>query len=59
MMNKGWIGLVLACSFFLVTLSVGGGKALAYTGEGQKTLILKSGSEDPIIPDRSSAAHAR
>jgi len=46
-MKKGWIGIVLACSFFLVTLSVGGGVALAYTGEGQKTLILKSGSEDP------------
>ena len=47
MMKKGWIIIVLACSFFLVSLSVGGGRALAYTGEGQKTLVLKSGSEDP------------
>ncbi|HBB17107.1 MAG TPA: hypothetical protein DCZ97_08945 [Syntrophus sp. (in: bacteria)] len=47
MMKKGWIVIVLACSFFLVTLSVEWNKAQAYTGEGQKTLILKSGSEDP------------
>jgi tripartite ATP-independent transporter DctP family solute receptor len=47
MMKKGWLGIVLACSFFLVALSFGADKALAYTGEGQKALILKSGSEDP------------
>ena len=47
MMKKGWMAIVLACSFFLVNLSIGGDRALAYTGEEQKTLILKSGSEDP------------
>ena len=46
-MKKGWMAIVLTGAFFLVNLSVGGGQTLAYTGEGQKTLVLKSGSEDP------------
>lgn len=47
MKHKGWVVIVLICSFFFVNLLVVGSQAMAYTGEGQKTLILKSGSEDP------------
>ena len=46
-MKKNWIVVVLVCSFLLGTLSVWVGSAPAYTGDGQKALILKSGSEDP------------
>lgn len=47
MKHKGCVVIVLICSFFFVNLLVVGSQAMAYTGEGQKTLILKSGSEDP------------
>jgi TRAP-type transport system periplasmic protein len=47
MMKKGWVVIVLICSFSLTSLSVGVSSSSAYTGEGQKALVLKSGSEDP------------
>ncbi|MHB9099036.1 MAG: hypothetical protein ACYC5X_14565, partial [Syntrophales bacterium] len=46
-MKKGWIVVVAVCACFLVNLWSWGAQASAYTGEGQKALVLKSGSEDP------------
>jgi tripartite ATP-independent transporter DctP family solute receptor len=46
MKHKGWVVVVLVCAFFLVNLLIAGPQSMAYTGERQKTLVLKSGSED-------------
>jgi TRAP-type transport system periplasmic protein len=47
-MKRGKIGCALVTAVFALMLLGGSSFATAYTGEGQKTLVLKSGSEGPV-----------
>ena len=46
-MKRDWIAVAAVCSCFLMHLWIGALEAPAYTGDGQKPLVLKTGSEDP------------
>lgn len=55
MMKKGFIVSILICPLILFGLSAGSSQPMAYTGEGQKTLILRSGSEGQFTDAMSLA----
>lgn len=54
-MKKGFIVSILICPLILFGLSAGSSQPMAYTGEGQKTLILRSGSEGQFTDAMSLA----
>lgn len=58
MMKKDFIVGILICPLILFGMAIAGSQPMAYTGEGQKTLILKSGSEGQFT-DAMSLAGAR